>query len=383
MIKTIKYKPVNWVDGMRLSSEQFVANDKYYQDKMRDAISTRLNGYNYGVLPCLDTNTRTFAVEITASAAQMVDIRVRSCHAITADGCRIHIDAGPDGRGNVGVSYYFNEISATGSNLYNVLLQVDPFERVPEGEINPDNEPARHPYVGPSYKILVVPETNLPSEHIESRSLTVGRFALEQGSVVVNERYIPPCTSMMSHPLLIKYYELFSTTVHKLQSTSFSILDKTVNDSSITALARNLRMVTERILEYLAHHIFTFRYQLRQGTPLDFLGFFCHLSQTLFTGMRCIATKEREDLLKYFYEWRDISPASFEELLARVMEMKYNHWDIYSAFALTEEFLVEITALWERLAALEYIGQHKENIVVAEQQQVQQVQTRKIWTLLD
>jgi len=35
------------------------------------------------------------------------------------------------------------------------------------------------------------------------------------------------------------------------------------------------------------------------------------------------------------------------------------------------------------MGMLEYIGQRKENIVVAEQQVVQQVQTKRSWTLLD
>ena len=42
-----------------------------------------------------------------------------------------------------------------------------------------------------------------------------------------------------------------------------------------------------------------------------------------------------------------------------------------------------MVALWNKLSMLEYIGQRKENIVVAEQQMVQQVQTKRTWTLLD
>lgn len=383
MIKPIQYKPINWVDGMRLSSGQFVATDHYYQDSIRDAVSTQLNGYNYGILPGYGTDKSTFALDITAKASHMVDIWVHSCHAITADGCRIHIDAGSNGLRNVGLSHYFNEASGISSGMYHILLQVDPFGRVPEGEINPEDEPARYPYVGPSYKILILPGTEVMPVHIESRSLPIGQMLIENGSVRVNERFIPPCTAMTSHPLLIRYYEQLSAMLQKLQRALFSIIDKTANVSSTTVLAKNLRMVTERLLEYLAHTIFSFRHELRQGPPLHFVGFFCHLAQVLFTGMRAIAPKEREDILKYFYAWRDINPASFEELLARVMEIPYNHQDIYASIALAEEFLEEITALWERLAALEYIGQHKENIVVAQQQQVQQVQTRKIWTLLD
>jgi len=48
-----------------------------------------------------------------------------------------------------------------------------------------------------------------------------------------------------------------------------------------------------------------------------------------------------------------------------------------------EEFLKVIIALWNKLSSLEYIGQGKENIVVAEQQVIQTVQTKRTWTLLD
>ncbi len=49
--------------------------------------------------------------------------------------------------------------------------------------------------------------------------------------------------------------------------------------------------------------------------------------------------------------------------------------------SLIEEFLKVITALWKKLATLEYIGQRKENIVVAEQQIVQQVQAKRTMDL--
>lgn len=383
MIKPIQYKPVNWVDGMRLSSEQFVATDQYYQDKIRDAVSMQLNSYNYGLLPSQDIYTSASAIEIVTKASLTVDIRIRSCHAVTADGCRIDMDAQRKGGTMVEMSHYFNDVSALNASGYQVLLQVDPFKRIPEGEIDPSEEPARYPFVNSSYKILMLPFTEIISTRMESNSLIIGQLLVEQGNIRVNERYIPPCTTLNSHPLLMEYYERFLAMINKLQLASFSIIDKTPNSSSTTVLGNNLRVVAERLLEYLAHHIFYFRHQVPQGPPLNFIGFFCHLAHVFFAGMRFIAGKEREDMLKYFYEWRDISPASFEELLARAMEMKYDHQDISASITLVEEFLSELTALWERLAALEYIGQHKENIVVAEQQVVQQVQARKIWTLLD
>ena len=72
-----------------------------------------------------------------------------------------------------------------------------------------------------------------------------------------------------------------------------------------------------------------------------------------------------------------------EELLARLIEVVYNHHDIRSSMTIVDEFLRVIIALWNKLSTLEYVGQRKENIVVAEQQVVQAVQAKRIWTLLD
>jgi hypothetical protein len=88
-------------------------------------------------------------------------------------------------------------------------------------------------------------------------------------------------------------------------------------------------------------------------------------------------------LLNYFHEWRDVTPGNFEELLAGTIELIYDHKDIYAGITTVETFMNVLVALWNKLSSLEFIGQHKENIVVAEQQLVQQVQAKRSWTLLD
>jgi hypothetical protein len=103
----------------------------------------------------------------------------------------------------------------------------------------------------------------------------------------------------------------------------------------------------------------------------------------VFSAVKSIAGAEREELLKYFYEWKDVTPGNFEELLAKSIEIIYNHHDIQSAMQTIDEFLKVLIALWNKLSSLEYIGQRKENIVVAEHQVVQTLQAKRTWTLLD
>lgn len=383
MIRSIKFKPVNWVDGMRLSSEQFVSNDQYYQDKIRDAVSTSLNPFHYGVLAHTAPDINAFDVEFSFKASNSVHIAVRYCHAITAEGYRIHIEPDQDGNSLVETDIHLNRADNSTVNSYTIVLCIDPSERIPEGELDAEIEPPRYPFVGPKYKIIVMPDSEYTTNTSVNGGVAIGKIIADGTAHRIDQQFIPPCVAMASHKLLSAYYNKFAEITYKLQDVSFTLLGKTDNEASLTVLGKSLRLVTEKMVYFLVDKMYCLRHQYRYAAPVDFIGLYASLGQLILSAMRSIPAKDRDDLLTYFYEWRDINPATFEDLLVRVIEIKFNQENSAVAFLLIEEFLVEVAALWERLAALDYIGQHKENIVVAEQQVVQHVQNKKIWTLLD
>lgn len=137
------------------------------------------------------------------------------------------------------------------------------------------------------------------------------------------------------------------------------------------------------MLGFIARIYFPYRNIVHHQPPLVMVGYFSEMAHVFFSTIRSIAGNEREELLKYFYEWKDVTPGNFEELLARLIEIVYNHHDISAAMATVDEFIRVLIALWNKLSTLEYIGQRKENIVVAGQQVVQAVQAKRTWTLLD
>jgi len=63
--------------------------------------------------------------------------------------------------------------------------------------------------------------------------------------------------------------------------------------------------------------------------------------------------------------------------------LRYDHLEIAEAMECVADFMQVMVSLWGKLATLEYIGQRRENIVVAEQKVVQEVQTKRTWSLLD
>lgn len=374
---------MNWVDGMKLSSRHFVATDQYNQDFVRDASSVFINRFNYGLLPPSAGQRSSFDLEMLEKATNQIEIKVRQCSALTAEGCRIDISTGTEFNNEVSYNHFFTENEESKSTLYHILLLVDPHERVPAGTPDPEENPPRYPEISRKYSIAVLPASEIAPNTADSYRLTIGQLIAENGKVSVNADYIPPSSCVISHPALIRYYELFNSLMNELQLSAFKIIDKTTGKESVTPLGKNIRLLSEKMLDYLAQIFFNYRNLGYQESPVHIAGYCSNLAHVFFTGIKLIAAREREDMLKYFYEWKDVTPGNFEELLVRNIELIYDHQNIYESMAVIEEFLKVMTALWDKLSTLEYIGQHKENIVVAEQQIVQQVQTKRTWTLLD
>lgn len=385
MISPLKYKPVNWVDGMKLSSSHFVAADQFNQDFVRDANSLSLNNFNYGLLPPFMGERASHDIEITEKATNHIEVKIRHCNAITADGCRIDIVNTSNYEDQISYSQYFNAENTDYSKItnYNIMLIVNPFERVPAGNPDPEDNPPRYPHIAKKYSISILPASEMSPKATDSYHLTIGQLVLENGRITINTSYIPPSSSVVSHPSLIRYYELFSNLINDLQLAAFKIIDKTTGKEAITPLGKNIRLLSEKLLDYIAQIFYNYRNLGYQQSPVYIAGYCSSLAHVFFTGIKMIEPREREEMLKYFYEWRDVTPGNFEELLARTIELIYNHQDINSSMAMIEDFLKVMVALWNKLSTLEYIGQRKENIVVAEQQMVQQVQTKRTWTLLD
>jgi hypothetical protein len=379
MISPLKHKPVNWIDGMKISSGHFVNTDNFIQDIVRDSNSLSLNNSNFGLLPPASGESTSLDIQITERSSGQVQIRVNQCNAITADGLRIDISRTDPG---LELSHYFGQEPVNeASEVYYVLLTVNPFERIASGIPDPDEMPLRYPDINKHYSITILPASQINSKN--TNFMEVGKFIRNGNSLQTDINYIPPCTALISSTELIKHYENFSNQLNNLQLLSFRIIDKITSKDSVSTIGKNVKILCEKMLDYIARIYFSYRNIIYLQPPIQLVACFSEMAHIFFSSVKSIAGTEREELLKYFYEWKDVTPGNFEELLARMIEIVYNHHEISSSMLTIDEFMRVIVALWNKLSTLEYIGQRKENIVVAEQQAIQTIQTKRTWTLLD
>lgn len=377
----LKYRSVNWVDGMKISSGHFVQTDNFIQDIIRDSNSVMLTSNNFGLLAPFNGENTSLDIQITERASNHIQVKIRQCNAITSEGYRIHISPGMLGQ-ELEFNHYFNQEAPTDViETFFIILTVNPHERVAVGRPDADETPVRYPEVDSFYGITILPAAQINAKN--NHYLEVGKLNRSASGIQLVTDYIPPCAAILSHPDLVRYYETFSNQLNEFQLLSFRIIDKITSKDTISPIGRNVKLLCDKMLDYIARIYFSYRNVAFQQTPLVLVGYFSEMAHIFFSTVKSIAGTEREELLKYFYEWKDVTPGNFEELLARLIEVVYNHHDIRSSMTTVDEFLRVIIALWNKLSTLEYIGQRKENIVVAEQQIVQTVQSKRTWTLLD
>ncbi len=381
MMIPLKYKAVNWIDGMKISSNHFVNTDNFIQDIARDANSLHLNNNNFGLLPPFQGERTSLEMEIVARASNHLQVKIVQCNAVTAEGYRINIPKRSLEEALVFDHYFSQDSKNSMSETYYIMLLVNPFEREPTGVPNPDESPLRYPFVDKKYSIAILPAAELNMQN--SSYLEIGKVIRTDANIQIVSNYIPPCTCIISHPLLINYYETFSSNLNELQLLSFRIIDKVTQRENVSTIGKNVKFLCEKMLDFIGRRFFSYRNEIPQQAPILMVGEFSQMAHLFFTAIKCVPASEREELLKYFYEWKDVTPGNFEELLARLIEVSYDHHDINSAMETVNNFFTVLIAVWNKLSSLEFVGQRRENIVVAEQQVVQTVQAKKSWTLLD
>jgi len=380
-----EYKRVNWVEGMDVRLEQFEQTENHYTNALCDTLAVQLNKNNFGLLPSIDGKSDSSEFDISERVTNTVEIKLRRCNAITSGGCRISYN--PSHTDSIIYMHTFDmekEYDPTRTLYWDVVITADPFKRIPVGMPDAETTPPRHPDADSSYQLSITPKGQLNPEQLGLFHLVIGRIRQRGGRHEVDVNFIPPCTSMASHTDLVRYYELFGSLLNDIERASKVIMAKIRNRTQNSPIANHIGSLCEDLMRHIATIYFNYRNTGLESPPVHIVNYFSTLAHICYASMNFMNKTDKEELLRYFYEWNDVTPGSFEELLSNTLGIIYDHNDIRTIMIQIESFLRVMSELWLRLSTLEYIGQHKDNIVVSERSQNQeQVKRTGGWTILD
>jgi hypothetical protein len=303
-----QYYQVNWINGMKITSDHFIDLEKHFIYRVRNSIKGVINDMSYGLLPPEDKEINSPRFNLLLNEKK---IRVLSDFAMISPGGDFV---------NIPANLEFELLKPPGeASQYYLVLTIDPYERVPFGEINDLESPLRNPNAIPAYRFHFLARNSNTSNSFGNAIIPVAKYS--GSSFEEDDSYIPPCTSVKSHPTLVELCNDVLISFVELERKVFELLKKPniTNKAILINLANFLALNKTALDWYISHQ------------PPVFL------------------FEKIVQLAKVFYNTMEIQNMNYKDdmkgLLSKVVELRYDHMEISAAVSVTKSFLKNYSKL--------------------------------------
>lgn len=357
MAENLKHFPVNWIDGMKINKNHFIDLQDNIEDLVRDARAIGVNHLNYGLLPT--HLTRPFQYSISIDAHNELSVTIKFLKAVTPGGGRIEIT---DFTGEFSERIELKDFDFKENNYF-LLLNIDPFQRIPSGEQNMQEVPPRFPNALPYYFLTSVLETEVNQNNIGSLQFPLAKFKTSADSYEILTDFIPPCMVINSHPLLLSLFESYEMFFKQMEFMSVQICQKirfrnTTEDENI--IAKMVFDACENIKLFTAQYITKNKWVGFNMYPMEVLENTVGLARVIKNTFDSFSGDGKEILFNYFSEWTDISSGDYERLFTDTINVKYNAYDIFPTVSRVKHFIEKVELLFNILNQLDYIGKKRD-----------------------
>jgi len=358
MAENIKHFPVNWIDGMKINKNHFIDLQDNIEDLVRDARTIGVNYLNYGLLST--PLTRPFQYSISIDAHKELTVTIKFIKAVTPGGGRIEIT---DYTGEFSERIELNDFDFRENNYF-LLLNIDPFQRVPSGEQKMDEVPPRFPNALPRYFLTSILESEVNQNNIGALQFPLAKFKTMADSYEIITDFIPPCLMVNSHPTLLALFENYDNFFKQIEFNAVQISQKirfrnTTEDENI--IAKMVFDACDKIKVLTAQYITRNKWSGNNMNPMEVLENIISLARVIKNTFDSFSGDGKEVLFNYFSEWTEISSGDYERLFTDTINVKYNAFDISPTVNQAIRFIDRIGTLFGILNQLDYIGKKKDS----------------------
>lgn len=348
---------VNWSDGMKLNKELFIAQDNAAAATAYQLCSTTLSPIRYGLIP----DEKNFNVRLAIDNQNTLRVSVLALKALTRSGVPVIIDAFTDAAATDGVPAVSLEINNSRSTTGWVVLLAKPLERNPAGTIDPDETPARFPYVKAGFSVHIADEHNIQQYNQHPLALIIGKISISGNGAQIEEEYIPPCMAPAASPDLLGLHAELDQFLAGLEQSCSTIVQKIYKKSQQNALSELARFLCDRMMLFLGQAITGYRWNIIYEPPSTMLSQIAALARVIKNTIDLRIGSGKDELMSYLCEWCELNQGELEGLLNEMALLRYNHNDINENIRQIIQFAKVIGKLFTTLSNLEFIGKRKDS----------------------
>lgn len=383
-MKLEQHYRVNWVEGMKVSKNSFIESENALTHAINQSNQRLLTPVNYGLYPEYSQEGSAVDVLISTDGQSTIEVLLNKCKGVTLSG--YVIDVSPETKALLDQSNQIfknqYQVGSTDSEYY-VVITVNPYKRIPIGDADPEEEPPRHPYVLPEYKLDVLSSLEINKQELGLYHLTIGKVVSSGGILVVDENFIPPCQSIQSHADLKYVYGELITFMNNMEAFSLSILQKIYQKEQTNTLAVKAQKLTEALVQFFSATIPEFRTSGLHESPLYMVNTLSGLARLIKNQLDIFVGTGKEEFLNYLTEWCDLNQGAFESVLTNMIHADYMHTDINKSLDKIHNFAKVILTLFKKLNELDYIGARKKQGIFVKEEIVEKPRNEKRGSILD
>ncbi|WP_346854008.1 hypothetical protein [uncultured Draconibacterium sp.] len=361
--------PVNWIDGMKINKNHFIATDLNVGQQIRNTYSSFINPYNYGLLLQNSAQKEGANVVLDIDNQGFVHAKVINCSAVTRGGIRIEIKENYFTDKELAESLPAVTLNAETNQkqAYYIALNVNINERVPFGVPNADEVPPRLPFILPGFHLSVHEVNNLNTIRSEN-ALVLGKLIFKGDKPELDEEYIPPCQTIYSHSKLVEYHAQLLKVLGQIEIDIISILKRIKDKKQSTNIAETVADVANSLLIFMDVYLIEFRNMAKYYPPVFIFEQMAALARNINNSINKQSTADREEMLNYIQDWSNLKQGEFEEMLVRAIEYKYDHDDISKSINGLAPFVNSISKVFNTLSNLDFIGKKKDRQIFVKEQ---------------
>jgi hypothetical protein len=359
-----QYLPVNWVDGMKINKDHFIAERNAGLQNTAAAAGAFITDVNYGLLAPVAAEHNPFKIHVSLDNQEMIQVKLLSCRAITPGGYLVAVDEGNRfASENLSVAPVLQTPLAgylTNPGVYAVLLSVNPFDPVAVGNAAAEELPPRLPFLAPRLSLSLVPLASLEGKKSGLAQLCVANVLIEKNKVVLADDYIPPCSSVAAHPELTDIFYGLLEFMSKMELYGMQILQKINQKKQSNDLALMVQRICEQLVYFQSTELSNLRWSGLYQPPYVMMGHITAQARLIKNVLDFFLNSGKEELLNYFTEWCDLNQGELETVITELSNYQYKHEDIGALVGKTLNYTRQLSSLFYKLSRLDYIGKKKD-----------------------
>jgi len=346
-------KQVNWQDGMKIEKKHFLDSDHFHIEQQQITRGILISEHNFGLLPSRDKTHPFYEIKFVLEG-DMLKLSAFKLAVILLNGSIISID-----------SDQFNSKSMDLDNIatkfqvdrnkdieYYLILKGNALEHHYFGNFNSKDLPLRRAHLLPYFEFMLVPAKKVKDAFFANDFLILAKLSISNSEVVVDQDYIPPVTSLISHSLLLNYHKLVYQSIIQIENYLIEIARKYSNMPA-ESFRDTLVILSNNILNRLSRIKFEVKHTLLFEPPIETVIRIKEIANVVnhTLSMRTFIGKDR--FLSEVNHTLGASKFEFEEMIKQMINLEYRHYNISDAVIETRSFLENMTRIFKSLSEIE------------------------------